>query len=172
MVSRTVELYSDGTDYVVDRIFVPYGTQIAFATYAFVFFYYGMLKIQAFLTGMTTPVKGEVAHFVTALGLPEIGVSVGLAMLSIGLYEALLGLLFVFRRLRLAIPLFLSHQFVTFLSLVVARDFYFQDPFLFGVPWLFDSFAAYILKNTIFVGGFVVLAALELGDRTPETVLE
>jgi hypothetical protein len=29
---------------------------------------------------------------------------------------------------------------------------------------LFDTFAAYILKNTIFVGGFLVLAAVELGD--------
>jgi hypothetical protein len=51
---------------------------------------------------------------------------------------------------------------------VVARAYYFQEPFLLGVPWLFDAFAAYILKNTIFVGGFLMLAAVELGDRDPE----
>ena len=56
---------------------------------------------------------------------------------------------------------------MTLLTLVVARAYYFQEPFLFGVPWLFDAFAAYVLKNTIFVGGFLVLASVELGDRTP-----
>lgn len=37
-----------------------------------------------------------------------------------------------------------------------------------GIPWLFDTFAASILKITIFLGGFLVLAAVELGDRGAE----
>ena len=157
----------------VDRLandyLVEYGTRIAFLSYAFVFCYYGFLKLQAPVTGLATPVRGEVGHLVDLLGLPSLGVSLGAVMLFIGLYEFGLGTLFLFRRLRLAVPVFLAHQLGTLVTLVLGRTFYFQEPFLFGVPWLFDSFAAYILKNVIFVGGFLVLAAVELGDRPLRT---
>ncbi|MFB6142409.1 MAG: hypothetical protein ABEJ30_03595 [Halorientalis sp.] len=152
----------------VEDFLAEYSTRIAFATYAFVFFYYGFLKVQALVTGLSTPVRGEVAHLVSVLGLPEFGVSLTAVMAFIGVYEMGLGTLFLRRNLRVALPLFLTHQAGTFITLVLARTYYFQDPFLLGaVPWLFDTFAAYILKNTIFVGGFLVLAAIELGDRHP-----
>lgn len=153
---------------LVEDVFAEYGTRVALAAYAFVFGYYGFLKLQAPVTGLSTPVRGEVGHFVGMLGLPELGISLTAVMVFIGAYEVSLGALFAFRKLRLALPVFLGHQAVTFVSLVVARGFYFQEPFLLGVPWLFDAFAAYILKNTIFVGGFLLLAAVELGDRDPE----
>jgi hypothetical protein len=171
-LSATRDRFDSAVDRLVDDVFVPHGTRVALAAYAFVFGYYGFLKLQAAVTGLSTPVRGEVGHFVTALGLPSLGVGVGVAMLGIGLYEVALGVLFATRRLRLAVPVFLAHQAVTFVSLVVAREFYFQEPFLFGVPWLFDAFAAYVLKNTIFVGGFLVLVSVELGDREVESATE
>jgi hypothetical protein len=157
----------DLQDRIVTDYFAEYGTRIAFLAYAFVFGYYGFLKIQALFTGLSTPVRGEVGHFVTIVGLPEVGITLTMVMVFIGIYEMVVGATFALKKLRLAIPLFLSHQAVTLVTLVIARAYYFQEPFLFGVPWLFDSFAAYILKNTIFIGGFLVLAAVELGDRAP-----
>jgi hypothetical protein len=157
----------DLQDRIVTGYFAEYGTRIAFLAYAFVFGYYGFLKIQALFTGLSTPVRGEVGHLVTIVGLPEVGITLTMVMVFIGIYEMVVGATFALKKLRLAIPLFLSHQAVTLVTLVIARAYYFQEPFLFGVPWLFDSFAAYILKNTIFIGGFLVLAAVELGDRAP-----
>ncbi len=52
-------------------------------------------------------------------------------------------------------------------TLVVARTHYFKEPFVADAPWPFDSFATYTRKNTIFVGGFLVLAAGELGHDRP-----
>jgi hypothetical protein len=155
---------------IVDTYFVEHGTRIAFLAYAFVFGYYGFLKVQALFTGLSTPVREEVGHLVTILGLPQVGITLTMVMVFIGIYEMTLGATFALKKLRLAIPLFLSHQVVTLVTLVIARAYYFQEPFLFGVPWLFDAFAAYILKNTIFIGGFLVLAGVELGNRTPKPV--
>ena len=155
---------------IVDKYFVEHGTRIAFLAYAFVFGYYGFLKVQALFTGLSTPVREEVGHLVVLLGLPQMGITLTTVMVFIGIYEMTVGVTFALKRLRLAIPLFLGHQAVTLLTLVIARGYYFQEPFLFGVPWLFDGFAAYILKNTIFIGGFLVLAAVELGERTPKPV--
>jgi hypothetical protein len=153
---------------LVEGVFVEHGTNVAFLSYAFVYGYYGFLKVQALITGMTTPVRGEVGHLVTALDLSSLGISLTAVMVFIGVYEVVLGALFATRRIHLVLPLFLAHMFGTFATLVVARGAYFQDPFVMGIPWLFDTFAAYILKNTIFVGGFLVLAGVELGSRTPE----
>jgi hypothetical protein len=152
---------------LVDHYFREYGTRVAFLAYAFVFGYYGFLKVQALFTGLTTPVRGEVGHLVAALGLGELGISLTAVMVFIGLFEVTIGALFAFRRIRLLIPLFLLHMAGTFATLVIARAAYFKEPFIAGIPWLFDSFAAYILKNTIFVGGFLVLATVELSRKRP-----
>lgn len=152
----------------IDDFLVEYSTNIAFAAYAFVFGYYGFLKIQAFFTGLATPVRGEVGHLVSILGLPEYGISLTAVMVFIGLFEMSIGVLFALKKIRLVLPVFLVHMAGTFATLVIGRAFYFQDPFVMGLPWLFDAFAAYILKNTIFVGGFLVLAVVELSNRTPE----
>lgn len=158
-------------DRLANTWFREYGTRIAFLAYTFVFFYYGLLKV---IPGFSTPVKGEVNAFMHGLGVPELAAVVGLTytvvpvMYAIGVYEVTLGLLFAFRKIRAAFVLFFTHQLTTLVSLVVATEAYFQEPFLFGtVPWLFDTFAAYVLKNVIFIGGFVVLAGLELGEEPP-----
>jgi len=158
-------------DRIVNDWFAAHGARVAFLAYAFVFFYYGLLKV---IPGFTTPVKGEVDAFVHGLGVPELVGALGITytvvpvMYFVGVYEVTLGLLFAFRKIRAAFVLFFTHQLTTLLSLVVATEAYFQEPFLFGtVPWLFDTFAAYVLKNVVFLGGFVVLAALELGDEAP-----
>jgi hypothetical protein len=165
-----VDRYDAVMNCLVEKAFVPYGTTIAFLTYAFVFFYYGFLKVQALATGLTTPVRAEVGEVVSILGLPELGISLTAIMVFIGLYETVIGTLFALKRIRAVFFLFLIHQLGTFVTLILGRTAYFKKPFLAGVfPWLFDTFAAYILKNTIFVGGFLVLAALELGRRYPET---
>lgn len=156
----------------VEGVLLKHSTNIAFAAYAFVFGYYGFLKVQALVTGLTTPVRGEVGHLVSILGLPELGISLTAAMVFIGLFEMGIGVLFALKRIRLVLPVFLVHMAGTFASLVIARAFYFQEPFVMGVPWLFDAFAAYILKNTIFVGGFLVLAAVELSDRQPDAATD
>jgi hypothetical protein len=110
---------------LIEEYVTEYGTRVAFAAYAFVFGYYGFLKVQALVTGLATPVRGEVGQFVTTLGLAEIGISLTMVMAFIGVSEMALGLLFLFRELRLAIPVFLAHQTGTFLSLGIARTFYF-----------------------------------------------
>lgn len=154
-------------DRLVNHYFQTYGTVVAFGAYAFVFGYYGFLKVQALFTGLTTPVRGEVGALVSTIGLADLGISLTMVMVFIGVFEMGIGVLFALRRIRLLIPLFLVHMAGTFATLVIARAHYFQEPFIGGVPWLFDSFAAYILKNTIFVGGFLVLAAVELGHDRP-----
>lgn len=141
------------------------------------FFYYGLLKV---IPGVSTPVQTEVAAFMQGLGVPTLTASLGLpysigvVMLFIGLYEMTLGMLFATRQLRTAFVLFFIHQLTTLATLIVAPHAYFQEPFLqvagIGIPWLFDAFAAYVLKNTIFIGGFIVLVSLELGRETPTTM--
>lgn len=159
---------------LVNDYFTEYGTRIAFAAYGLVFGYYGFLKL---VPGVSTPVQHAVAVYMQGLGMPELmetlglPYSIGAVMLFIGLYEATLGVLFLTRRIRLAFVLFFVHQLTTLTTLVVAPEAYFQQPFIdvlgLSIPWLFDSFAAYVLKNTIFIGGFLVLVSVELGNRAP-----
>lgn len=175
IIQKVIHRIAKFEDYVINKYFVEHGAKIAFAAYAFVFFYYGFLKV---LPGVSTPVETAVAAFVQGLGIPTLAVSLGLPysietiMLFIGLYEMTLGTLFVMRQIRAAFVLFFIHQFITLTTLIVAPEAYFQQPFLqvagVGIPWLFDSFAAYVLKNTIFIGGFIVLLSLELGRETPK----
>lgn len=175
MLQKTSKRVSELEDFIINKYLTEYGTNIAFAAYAFVFFYYGFLKV---IPGVSTPVQTPVAAFMHGLGIPSLTASLGLPysigtiMLFIGLYEMTLGTLFAMRRIRAAFVLFFLHQLTTLLTLVVAPEAYFQQPFLqvagIGVPWLFDAFAAYVLKNTVFIGGFLVLVSLELGHKTPK----
>lgn len=175
MVRRIRHRVSQFEDHIINEYFTEYGTRIAFAAYAFVFFYYGLLKV---IPGVSTPVQMEVAAFMQGLGVPSFAALFGLpysikmVMLFIGLYEMTLGTLFATRQLRAAFVLFFVHQLVTLTTLIVAPEAYFQRPFLqvagFGIPWLFDAFAAYVLKNTIFIAGFLILVSLELGREPPK----
>lgn len=132
---------------------------VTYLAFAFVFFYFGLQKPMP----VTSPVAGDVHAFVSALGLPAAA-----APVFIGYYEMTLGVLFFLRRLRLAFFVFLAHQATTLLVLVVVPEVAFQPPYLhvlgLRIPWAFDWMAAYVLKNLVFVGAFMLLASAELGD--------
>jgi len=126
-----------------------------------VFLYFGLQKPAP----VASPIRVPVEAFARTVGVP-----IGIASPFIGWYEITLGLLFLLRRLRLAFFAFLAHQVVAFLPLVVIPYVAFQPPWIeaFGtrVPWALDWFSAFILKNTIFVGAFMLLASRELGAGT------
>jgi len=149
----------------VINFFVEYGTRIAFTAYAFVFGYYGFLKVQFLFTEIDTPVRRQISYLVHIFDFTQLGITLTMVMLSIGFFEMTIGILFALKKIRLVLPLFFIHMIGTFLTLFIGRTFYFQEPLLMGFPWLFDEFAAYILKNTIFIGGFMILAAVEMSDQ-------
>lgn len=126
------------------------------------FVYFGLQKL---IPGNVAPVTESISLFVGAFGVP-----IAVAGPFIGLYEVTLGTLFLTRRLRLAFFLFLGHQVVTLLPLVVIPYHSFQPPWIavggFALPRSLDWFAAFILKNLVFVGAFMLLASRELGDRS------
>lgn len=95
---------------LINDVFAEHGPHLALAAYAFVFGYYGFLKLQVPITGLSTPVRGEVGHLVEILGLPEAGISLTAVMVFIGPYGLALGAPFAFKELRLALPVFLNHQ--------------------------------------------------------------
>lgn len=132
---------------------------VTYLAFAFVFFYFGLQKPAP----VTTPVREAVHAFVSALGIP-----IALASPFIGYYEMTLGLLFLFRRLRLALVLFFAHQLTTLLVLVVVPYEVFQPPWIHvlgvQIPWALDWMSAYVLKNLVFVGGFMLLVRAELGS--------
>lgn len=125
------------------------------------FLYFGLQKAAP----VASPIRVPVEAFARTVGVP-----IGIASPFIGWYEITLGLLFLLRRLRLAFFAFLVHQAVAFLPLVVIPYVAFQPPWIetFGtrVPWAFDWFSAFILKNTTFVGAFMLLASRKLGAGT------
>ena len=141
--------------------FAPYGVAATYYAFAFVFVYFGLQKL---IPGNVAPVTGSIALFVGAFGIP-----VAIAGPFIGLYEVTLGTLFLTRRLRSAFFLFFGHQLVALLPLVVIPYHSFQPPWIvlggLALPWSLDWFAAFILKNLVFVGAFMLLASRELGDR-------
>lgn len=160
-----------GTQGVIDRLlalqdrlvetFDEYGVAFTYYAFGFVFLYFGLQKPAP----VASPIRAPVEAFVGTAGIP-----IGIASPFIGWYEIVLGTLFLFRRLRLAFFVFLAHQAVAFLPLVVIPYVAFQPPWLdalgMDLPWALDWFSAFILKNTVFVGAFMLLASRELGGGT------
>jgi len=145
-------------NHLVANYFRPHGVTITYWSYGFIWFYFGLQKPAA----VYSPVRNPLADF-----LPEFAIPVAAGMAFIGTYEMFLGLLFFFRDIRAAFPFFIAHQAVTFLTLVVIPFVAFQPPWipLFGVsvPWALTGFGAFVVKNVVFVAGFVLLASVELG---------
>jgi hypothetical protein len=58
---------------------------------------------------------------------------------------------------------------VAFTTLLVIPYAIFQPPWLtvlgVDVPWALGSFSAFLLKNVVFVGAFMLLANNELGEE-------
>ena len=139
---------------------------LAFAAYAIVFIWFGGVKL---VPTLETPVYTPVGIFVEGLGLPVFLEFVGIpynlkaVLMFIGAYEVFLGILFATRRIRWAIPVFFVHQGTAFLSLIVAPQAFFGPPFLqiggLSIPWMQGAFSAYVLKNLIFIGGFLLLVS-------------
>lgn len=143
---------------LVTRVFRPYGVTALYWSFAFVFFYFGFQKPAP----VFSPVRLPLSEF-----LPYFGIPLEAGMLYIGTYEMFLGLLFLFRRIRLAFWLFLPHQAVTFLTLVVIPFVAFQPPWVtvggVSIPWALTGYGAFVVKNLVFVAGFALLVSVELG---------
>ncbi|MDZ7688210.1 MAG: hypothetical protein U5J64_05715 [Halobacteriales archaeon] len=158
-VRDTVERLNSLQDTIASDYFVPYGTTVLYYSFGFIFFYFGLQKPAP----VQTPVFVEVSLFVGEFGFPSKP-----TIIFIGLYEMFLGVLFFLKRIRIVFWLFFVHQFVGFLTLVTIPYVVFQPPWItvFGVdiPWAVGGFSAFVLKNVVWVGAFVVLAGLELGD--------
>lgn len=140
-------------------------TRLAFA---FVFLYFGAQKP---LVPGASPVREPVTAFLTALGVPLV-VAIEYGGLFIGLYEMTVGVLFLFNKIRAAALLFIIHQLTTLVSLLVIPYVAFREPWfsLFGVqtPYALDWFSAYVLKNLIFIGAFMLLFAQYHSERKSE----
>jgi len=143
-------------DRIIEDIFIPYGVSFTYYAFAFVFLYYGFQKPLP----IESPVRDPIRQFVWEFGIPAHP-----AIIFIGLYEMILGAAFLFKKLRLAFALFIPHQLVAFLVLITIPFTVFQPPWItiagIKIPWILDSFSAFILKNLIFVGAFMMLVGIE-----------
>lgn len=148
-------------DYVVRNYFRPHGVTVLYLSYAFVWFYFGFQKPAP----VYSPVRLPLSEF-----LPHFGIPLGAGMVFIGTFEMFLGLLFLFRQIRVAFWLFLGHQAVTLVTLFVIPFVAFQPPYvtLLGVrfPWALTGYGAFVIKNVVFIAGFTLLASIELGDAS------
>lgn len=148
-------------DALLTRVFRPHGVTVLYWSFAFVFFYFGFQKPAP----TYSPVRLPLSEF-----FPHLGVPLEAGMLFIGAYEMFLGLLFLFRQLRLAFWLFLPHQAVTFLTLLVIPYVAFQPPWVpvlgVEVPWALTGYGAFVVKNVVFVAAFLLLASIELGGAS------
>jgi uncharacterized membrane protein YkgB len=143
-----------------------YAVPLAIAAYAIVFIWFGAVKL---FPTLETPVYTPVGIIVEGIGLPRFLAFLGIpynlkaVLMCIGAYEVVLGLLFATRKIRWAIPVFFIHQGTALLSLFVAPQAFFGPPYLrvgsLIIPWMQGAFSAYVLKNLVFIGGFLLLVS-------------
>lgn len=147
-------------DYVLIHFFRPHGVTALYWCFGFLFFYFGFQKPSP----AQSPVRVPLTELFMMFGIP-----VDVGMLVIGSYEMFLGLLFFFKQLRLAFWLFIPHMIVGFLTLALIPLVAFQPPYLavFGmdIPWATTGYGEFVVKNIVFVAGFMLLTAVELGDK-------
>lgn len=159
-LGRIVEANNAVQDYIISRFVSPYVYLYCRLAFAFVFFYFGLQKPAPNHTPVFVPVTLFTAEF---------GIDGQTALLFIGAYEMALGLLILFNRIRVAFWMFLAHQAVGFLSLVLIPYAVFQPPWLtvFGVdiPWALGGYSAFVLKNLVFVAAFLLLAQHHFADE-------
>ncbi|MFD1564284.1 hypothetical protein ACFR99_12070 [Haloarchaeobius amylolyticus] len=82
-------------------------------------------------------------------------VPAAIAPAFVRIYEVVLGLCFLRNRLSAATLLFVPHHLVTFLTVAVVPSLAFASP----IPFAYDTFGAFVLKNVVFVGAFLLLLA-------------
>lgn len=130
-----------------------YGADLTRFGFAFVFLTFG---VQKFLVPGPSPVDEPIVAVAEAARFPTVApVPVSAAPLLVGVYEVVLGLCFLRNRIGAAALLFVPHQIVAFLTLAVVPEQAFSPP----VPFAYDTFGAFVLKNVVFVGAFLLLFA-------------
>ena len=142
----------------IEALFTRYGYSYARVAFGFVFVFFGAQKP---LVPGASPVGYDVTLFATRLGLEALPGPITWIPVFIGCYEMLLGVLILLGTIRLALPLFFAHQLLTLVAPFVVWDTAFREPYLhFGaltVPYAFDWFAAFALKNVLFIAAFCFL---------------
>lgn len=125
---------------------------------AFIFFFYGLQKVAPGATPVFQPIEQLLLQLPIS---PETATVINI----IGTYELLVGLLLGFGFLRIAFFPFLIHQVTTQAVIIVFYDVYFVQPYLdlhfIEVPWLIGSFAAFAMKNIVFIAAFILLCSHE-----------
>jgi hypothetical protein len=164
-------------DRITEAVFEKWAVNVTYLAFAFVFFYFGLQKPLPAISPVRTPISifaSELSGLLSTLFFTEIVISTTFAIYFIGAYEMFLGLLFLFKQLRAAFWLFLVHQAVAFFALVLIWDSVFQPPWLtvagIELPYILGGFSAFVLKNVIFVGAFMLLASKELGGNSAGAV--
>jgi len=153
-----VRVYTE-QNYLIENYFRPHGVGVLYASYGFIWFYFGLQK--------PAPVYSPVRHPLSEF-FPHLGIPLEAGMVFIGAFEMFLGLLFVFREIRIAFWLFLGHQAVTLVTLAVIPFVAFQPPYITvlgnRIPWALTGYGAFVIKNVVFIAGFTLLAGIELGS--------
>lgn len=169
---RTADRICRLQDRIVDRTFDRYAVPFTYASFAFVFFYFGIQKPAPVDSPVRTPVAvfvQKVSELLSTVPLVDVQIPPETALVFIGTYEMFMGLLFLFQLIRVVFWFFLAHQAVTFLSIILTWRTTFQPPWLevlgFELPWALGGFSAFVLKNLLFVAAFMFLASRELGDE-------
>lgn len=153
-----IEHRVEGVERWLEGLFRAYGYTYARLAFGFVFIFFGAQKP---IVPGASPVRADVSLFVTRLGLGALPGPIEWVLFFIGTYEMLLGFLILFDRMRPATPLFVAHQTTSLIAPFVVMDVAFRAPY-FGVgpltiPYALDWFAAFALKNVLFVAAFVFL---------------
>lgn len=148
----------EGREQQLEALFTRYGYSYARLAFGFVFVFFGAQKP---LVPGASPVGYDVTLFATRLGLEALPGPITWVPLFIGLYEMTLGTLILVDKIRLALPLFFAHQLITLVAPFVVWDTAFQEPYLHlgtvTVPYAFDWFGAFALKNVLFIAAFCFL---------------
>ena len=144
----------------IEALFTRYSYSYARVAFGFVFIFFGAQKP---LVPGASPVGYDVTLFATRLGLGALPGPITWIPLFIGCYEMFLGMLILINKIRLALPLFFAHQLVTLVAPFVVWDTAFREPYhhigALTIPYAFDWFAAFALKNVLFIAAFCFLFA-------------
>jgi hypothetical protein len=133
-----------------------HGINVVYLSFAFIFIYFGLQKPLP----VVSPVDTNISLLAYRVGVPS-----GFAIYFVGLYEIFLGFLFLFRLIKYAFWFFVAHQLVAFSTLLLLSKNAFQPPWItflgLEIPWLLNSYSAFVLKNLIFIGCFMLLFSAE-----------
>ena len=155
-VANAVETVNAFQDRLVRTYFRPNAVTLTYWAFAFVFLYVGVQKVAPHRSSADV----QLATVGGLLGIPYLEF-----VTFVGLWQIVIGALFLLRRLRLAAMLFVTFQLFTFGTLVVLSHVVFQPPWItvlgFDVPWALGAYAAFVLKNLVLAGTFFVLASLD-----------